>query len=170
MNACHHCQVTPQRRDKISRPAGYWRRAGEVAGWVVPGATLILLPKCPVCVAMYVALISGVSMSVASASKLRTSLLIVCIAIVTCLAVWRLWRCAARSARVVGDPSRKDAVGTGERVRLRRCETRPRGSLLRWKSSHRLAPPHAANVRREARRTAAEAAALPKNSTASFRC
>jgi hypothetical protein len=98
MNACHHCQAAARRRDTISRPHRCSRRASEIAGWVIPGATLILLPKCPVCVAMYVALISGASISVASAARLRTLLLVLCLAIVTGLAVRRL---AAGSTRLV---------------------------------------------------------------------
>ncbi len=68
----------------------------EIAGWVVPGATLVLLPKCPACVVMYVALFSGVGLSLASASILRTSLLIVCLATLLCLAVRGVWRLLGR--------------------------------------------------------------------------
>ena len=59
------------------------------------------------------------------------------------------------------------AVSFGERARLGRCESRPRGSLLRLKLSRDLVSSHATGVRREAHRTAAEAAAVPKNSASS---
>jgi hypothetical protein len=90
MNTCRCCQTATQGRENARRPASRWRRGGEIAGWLIPGATLVLLPKCPVCVAMYVALFSGVGISLASASKLRTSLLVLCIATLFCLALKRL--------------------------------------------------------------------------------
>jgi len=97
MNICGHCRIATQRRGDAPRHSSRWRRVSEVAGWVFPSATLVLLPKCPVCMAVYVALISGVGISVGSASKLRTLLLILSVAILLCLSLWRLWRLAFRN-------------------------------------------------------------------------
>lgn len=57
----------------------YCRRSAEVAGWVIPGATLALLPKCPACVAAYVALATGLGVSFSTAAYIRTSIVIVSI-------------------------------------------------------------------------------------------
>ena len=54
------------------------RRGGSIVGWVVPGTVLALLPKCPACVAGYVALLTGVGVSVSAATYLRTALIVLC--------------------------------------------------------------------------------------------
>lgn len=64
-----------------------------------PSATLVLLPKCPACVALYIALFSGVAISFAGASILRTSLLVLCVAALFYLALKRLRRLAAQKKR-----------------------------------------------------------------------
>jgi hypothetical protein len=89
------CQFATRTGDNAPRPASRWRRGSELAGWLIPSASLALLPKCPICVAAYVTLFSGVSISVASAAHLRTSLLVLCVAALLGLALkplCRLWR------------------------------------------------------------------------------
>jgi hypothetical protein len=92
MNAC--CQIAKQGLDKASsRPASRWRCSREIAGWILPSVTLLLLPKCPACVAAYVALIGGgVGISVAAAANLRSALLLLCVAVLLVLAVNGLCR------------------------------------------------------------------------------
>ena len=107
MNPNHCCQRTTQARDSASRLASGWQGRGEFAGWFIPGAILVLLPKCPMCVVAYVALFSGIGISFATASLLRTSLLILCIATLLFLVMKRLSRLM---------------LNCGAHSRLRQCE------------------------------------------------
>jgi hypothetical protein len=76
------------------------RRGGAIAGWVVPGAVLALLPKCPACVAAYVLLWTGVGLSIPAAGVLRVTLIGACIAVLGVLAIRRiLERTSAKRGR-----------------------------------------------------------------------
>jgi hypothetical protein len=56
------------------------RRCFAAGRWVLPGAILVFLPKCPVCLAAYVAFGSGIALSVLTATRLRVVILILCVA------------------------------------------------------------------------------------------
>ena len=79
------------------------RRSGAIAGWVIPGAVLALLPKCPACVATYVALATGVSIPFATASYLRILIILVCMAALLLVAIRQmlLIRKKVRNSRAV---------------------------------------------------------------------
>jgi hypothetical protein len=70
-------------------------RGLEAVGWAVPSVVLALLPKCPLCLAAYVTLGTGVGLSVTAAGYLRLFLIVACVGAITFLA-------ARRAQRVVG--------------------------------------------------------------------
>ena len=59
------------------------RRGAKAAGWVLPSAVMVLMPKCPMCVAAYVAMVSGVGISMTAAAELRVGVLAACGAVLT---------------------------------------------------------------------------------------
>jgi len=73
----------------------------DTGGWLVSGGLLLLIPKCPVCLAGYIAAFSGLGLSVPAASGLRWMLLTICIAslaLLSCRLVRRALGCAKTRA------------------------------------------------------------------------
>jgi hypothetical protein len=99
MNTYYCCQSETQGHDR--RPASRWRHRGEIAGWIIPSATLALLPKCPACVVAYVALATGLGISISTAAHLRTLLGLSCLILLAFVAAKRLrrHRAGARASR-----------------------------------------------------------------------
>jgi hypothetical protein len=88
MNACpcqQHAVMPPQRG----------RRGVELAKWLLPGTLLAIMPKCPACLAAYVALATGLGLSLPTASIVQTLLVILCVASLCYLALRRTLRLAA---------------------------------------------------------------------------
>lgn len=54
-----------------SRVPAWFRRAGRFVSWIVPGAVLALMPKCPACLAAYIALGTGIGLSLPAAEHVR---------------------------------------------------------------------------------------------------
>ena len=98
MNARHCCQIKTRAGDNARRPAPRLRRGGEIAGWIVPSATLALLPKCPSCVAAYVALATGIGISLPTATYLRAMLVVLCVASLVFITARRLRSLIARES------------------------------------------------------------------------
>jgi hypothetical protein len=54
-------------------------RCIEFIKMLVPAFVFVLIPKCPVCFAGYIALITGAGLSIPAATYIRTVLIILCI-------------------------------------------------------------------------------------------
>ena len=93
MNSGHCCRRKPGAEDE-ARPKKPWRRRVRgVSGWILPGALLALMPKCPMCLAAYVALGTGFTMSGSSAHMLMRMLTALCIGTLALCVVRRVVSC-----------------------------------------------------------------------------
>jgi hypothetical protein len=54
--------------------------------WLFPATLLVLMPKCPICVAAYVALCTGIGISAATARFIQILMLVLCLASLAYLA------------------------------------------------------------------------------------
>ena len=92
-------QTVENRNSDGDRPTRkFVRRFLSIAEWIIPGVMLALLPKCPACLAAYVAIGTGVGLSISSATYLRMALLIICLTSLSYLAakglrriIFRIW-------------------------------------------------------------------------------
>lgn len=66
--------------DGKTRPSSRTHRAFALGKFSLPALILAVLPKCPACFAAYLALGTGISVSLAAASFLRTMLIGICVA------------------------------------------------------------------------------------------
>lgn len=68
------------------------RRLSAAAATLLPGAVLVLLPKCPLCLAAWLTVLTGVGVSAATAARLRGISIVFCIAAVAiCVVQSILW-------------------------------------------------------------------------------
>jgi hypothetical protein len=64
-------------------PTSFLRRSLDLTAKVIPVAILAVLPKCPACLAAYVALGTSIGLSLSAATYLRLSLIVACVASLT---------------------------------------------------------------------------------------
>jgi hypothetical protein len=88
MSNCPFCNLNPEPNPGTSkRPTGLLRRAWRSIQWLFPTALLVLMPKCPLCVAAYVALFTGVGISVSTARWIQIVMLMICLTSLAYLAI-----------------------------------------------------------------------------------
>lgn len=90
--ACRRIAASPQPAAPVRKLA---RRSRGAAAWALPSVALALVPKCPMCIAAYLALGGGLGISLGTAAHLRTALLWLCWGVLALLTV----RVAARFAK-----------------------------------------------------------------------
>jgi hypothetical protein len=78
------------RRRRRPENADAARTVREIFAWVLPSAILVLVPKCPACLAAHVTLGTGLGLSLSTATYLRWVLLSLCIASLLFLIVKRV--------------------------------------------------------------------------------
>jgi hypothetical protein len=83
----HHC------RSYAAQNTGRQISSGNKSlfGWLIPTAILTLLPKCPLCIALWLAAV-GVSLSLSTIANLRTALILLCLTALSTLITLRLRR------------------------------------------------------------------------------
>jgi hypothetical protein len=70
-----------------------FRTLGELLGIAMPAIGLALMPKCPACVAAYIAIGAGVGVSLTAASYLQTAAMALCGAMLLYFVVRAIRRC-----------------------------------------------------------------------------
>ena len=88
MSACCHAAS--------NRKTPKWvGRIREIFAWFLPSAILVLVPKCPACLAAHVTLWTGLGLSLSTATYLRWGLLFLSVAALVFLIVKRVDRIGA---------------------------------------------------------------------------
>lgn len=105
MNSPCGCQKNQLAREDGYDPKSWFIRAKKVTGLIVPTALLALLPKCPMCLAAYVALGTGLTMSYASAQILLRALAVLCMATLALCVARRLLNCSPRKQTINFQPT-----------------------------------------------------------------
>jgi hypothetical protein len=101
--------VAPLRERRLAR------RTRRAATWALPSVALALVPKCPMCIAAYLAIGGGLGVSFTTAAHLRTALVWLCWGMLALLAARMTMRFRARfvvAARQVFRSAQRNARGS----------------------------------------------------------
>jgi hypothetical protein len=94
MSNCPLCNLDPAPNSAWPKPPGpklgggkrptgllrrILRRIGRSIQWLFPATLLVVMPKCPLCVAAYVALFTGVGVTVSTARWIQILMLAFCL-------------------------------------------------------------------------------------------
>ena len=91
MNTCPHCNPNPQ-PTAPPRPPTLLHRLWRTTQFLLPTTLLILMPKCPMCLAAYIALFTGLSIPLTTAHHLQLLTTGVCLTSLTYLTLKLLRR------------------------------------------------------------------------------
>jgi hypothetical protein len=102
MSNCPFCNLDPAPSSGApnssvgNRPTGLLRHAWRSIQWLFPAMLLVLIPKCPMCVAAYVAMFSGIGITISTARWIQILMLMFCLTSLAYLAI-RHWRRRSKS-------------------------------------------------------------------------
>ena len=110
MSNCPLCNLEPTPKPLVSthgttsRPTALFRRAWRAIQWLFPATLLVLMPKCPLCVAAYVALFTGIGITASTARSIQILMLVLCLTSLAYLAFkyWRIrrWRASSTASSI----------------------------------------------------------------------
>jgi hypothetical protein len=77
--ACCRPLITKQDEPCMPGKRTLLQRCLDALRWMAPGFVLLIIPKCPICLAAYVALGTGIGISFAVAAWIRWILIALCV-------------------------------------------------------------------------------------------
>lgn len=85
--------------ENIKQPVNIAKRFIKAAGSIIPGIMLVFMPKCPLCVAYYITVVTGSGVSFTTAKYMRIALLLVCISSLAYIIITLLQKMYRRLSR-----------------------------------------------------------------------
>ena len=78
---CGQCCTGEGRLQRLAR------HTAKAGARITPAAVLVLLPKCPLCIAVWLTAATGLTVSTAAAAWVRGSLIVACVSAIALVAV-----------------------------------------------------------------------------------